>query len=304
MNITQAQNEDGQLAMLAAQRQLYSSAKTIIGAQMILAGPIIVVATLAGIFNPDLKGYVALLGITVLVLDLALLSPFQKKLRGQGALVQEAFDTKVLDIAWNEIKVGNKPEPELIHEQVQKFGRQSLEWEKLKNWYPIDIQQLPARWGSIVCQRANVWWDSKLRRRYANTLLMVLILFAILLIWLAFSQNMKVADFVVTIVIPMVSLYKLGVSQFADHRDAADRLDKLKGHADKLWLEAINGASLAELKAKSRLLQDEIYDGRKKNPPVFDFIFRMFRDAHEQQMNKGASVLIQEAKVKAQGNKT
>ena len=115
---------------------------------------------------------------------------------------------------------------------------------------------------------------------------------------------MKVADFVVTIVIPMVSLYKLGVSQFADHRDAADRLDKLKGHADKLWLEAINGASLAELKAKSRLLQDEIYDGRKKNPPVFDFIFRMFRDAHEQQMNKGASVLIQEAKVKAQVNKT
>lgn len=300
MNINQLQNAGDQIDMLAAQRQLYSSAKNVIGIQMILAGPVTMGVTFLGILYPEFKNYASLWGITILALDIALLNSLQKKLRGQAALVQEAFDTKVLDIAWNEIKVGKRPEPELIHEQARKFGNGAQKRDKLKNWYPVGVQQLPVRWGTIVCQRANVWWDSTLRRRYANTLMTVLILLAIALIWLAFSRSMSITDFVMTMVIPMAALYKLGVSQFVDHRDAADRLDKLKDHAEKLWSDAINGAELNELKMKSRRLQDEIYDGRKRNPPVFDRFFWMFRDDHEQQMNKGASVLIQEAKAKNQ----
>ena len=300
MNINQLQNAGDQIDMLAAQRQLYSSAKIVIGTQMILAGPLAMGATFLGIFYPEFKNYASLWGVTVLAVDIALLNPLQKKLRGQGALVQEAFDTKVLDIAWNEIKVGQRPEPELIHEQARKFGSGAQKRDKLKNWYPVGVQQLPVRWGSIVCQRANVWWDSTLRRRYANTTMTMLVLLAIALIWLAFNRDMNITDFVMKIVIPMAALYKLGVSQFVDHRDAADRLDKLKDHAEKLWSDAINGAELDELKVKSRRLQDEIYDGRKRNPPVFDKVFWMFRDDHEQQMNKGASVLIQEAKARSQ----
>lgn len=300
MNINKLQNSDDQLNLLAAQRHLYSSAKKVIGMQMMLAGPLAMGATLLGVLYPEFKNYASLWGVTVLALDIALLNSLQKKWRAQAALIQEAFDTKVLDIPWNEIKVGKRPEPELIHEQARKFGSQAQNWEELKNWYPVSVQQLPVRWGSILCQRTNVWWDSTLRRKYANALMTVLVLLAIALIWLAFSRSMGITDFMMTIVIPMAALYKLGVSQFVDHRDAADRLDKLRDHADKLWSDAINGAELDELKMRSRRLQDEIYDGRKRNPPVFDKVFWMFRDAHEQQMNKGASVLIQEAKAKNQ----
>ena len=262
---------------------------------MILAGPVAVIATLLGIFYPELKNYAALLGVTILVLDLVLLSPRQKKLRGQGASVQEAFDTKVLDIEWNEIKAGKRPEPELIHEYARMFGHDAQKLDKLKNWYPVQVQQLPVHWGRIVCQRANIWWDSTLRRRYANTLLMILILLAIALVWFAFSQDLSVTDFVMKMVIPMAALYKLGVAQFVEHRDAADRLDKLRDHAEKMWADAIKGASLEVLKVKSRNLQDEIFDGRKRNPPIFDAIFWIFRDAHEVQMNIGALALIREA---------
>ena len=300
MSINQLQNTDSQIEMLAAQRNLYSSAKTIIGTQLTLAGPVAVIVTLLGIFYPGLKNYAALWGITVLVLDMVFLNPYQKNLRGQGALVQEAFDTKVLDIAWNEIKVGKSPEPELIHEQAHKFGKETQKLDKLKNWYPVEVQQLPVHWGSIVCQRANVWWDSKLRRRYANSVLAILIILAIVIIWFAFSQNLNFTDFVMKLVIPMAALYKLGVTQFIEHRDAADRLDKLRDHAEKIWSEAINGASLETIKVKSRLLQDEIYDGRKRNPPVLDIIFKIFRNDHEVQMNKGAMVFIEEAKKKNQ----
>lgn len=295
MSINQKQNLDSQIEMLAAQRNLYSSAKTVIGTQMILAGPVAVIATLLAIYCPDLKNYVALWGITVLVLDQVILSPYQKKLRGLGALVQEAFDSKVLNIEWNGIKVGAGPEPELIHEQAQKFGKDAEKLDELKNWYPVAVQQLPESWGSIICQRTNVWWDSKLRRRYANTVLIILILLAIGLIWFAFSQSLNFTDFVMKMVIPMAALYRLGVTQFIEHRDAADRLDKLKDHAETLWSDAIKGASIEVLKVNSRRLQDEIYEGRKRNPPVFDAIFKIFRNDHEDQMNKGAMAFIQEA---------
>lgn len=296
MSINQKQNSGEQIEMLAAQRQLYSSAKRIMGAQMILAGPVAVTATLIGIFYPEFKNYAALLGITILVLDLVFLNPLQKKLRSQGALVQEAFDTKVLDITWNEIKVGKKPEPELIQEHARGFGSDKVKLDMLRNWYPTETQQLPLDWGRIVCQRANIWWDSNLRRRYANSILTVLVLLAIILIWFGFSQAMNVTDFVMKVAVPLAALYKLGVSQFVEHRDAADRLDKLKDHAEKIWSEAINGAGIDVLKAKSRSLQDEIFDGRKRNPPIFDFIFFIFKNKHEEQMNRGAQALIQEAR--------
>ena len=130
MSINQKHNAVSQIEMLAAQRQLYSSAKRVIGLQMILAGPVALIATLLGLFYPQPKDYAALLGVTILVLDLALLNPRQKRLRSQGASVQEAFDTKVLDIDWNDLKVGKRPEPELIHEYALALGKDAQKAEK------------------------------------------------------------------------------------------------------------------------------------------------------------------------------
>ena len=92
----------------------------------------------------------------------------------------------------------------------------------------------------------------------------------------------------------MAAAYVLGYRQITEHREAAERLDKLKDHAEKLWSDAIAGAPAAELQIKARFLQDEIFDGRKKNPPIFDFIFRWFRDENETQMNKGAEAFVKE----------
>ena len=45
----------------------------------------------------------------------------------------------------------------------------------------------------------------------------------------------------------------------------------------------------------SRALQDEIFDGRKRNPLVFDFVFKQLRADQEAQMNFGAEELVTEA---------
>ena len=75
--ITSEQNTERQLQRLAAQRQLYASAKKIFGWQVVLSGPVTVVIAFLVIANPTLKGYAALWGITVALCDLFWLTPLR-----------------------------------------------------------------------------------------------------------------------------------------------------------------------------------------------------------------------------------
>ena len=81
-----------------------------------------------------------------------------------------------------------------------------------------------------------------------------------------------------------------------EHTDAASRLTRLKDYAVKLWKDALSGKSKTALLKESRILQDEILENRRKNPPVYDFIFKRIRPKFEEQMNYAAEELAEEAK--------
>ncbi len=115
------QNTDRQLQRLAAQRQLYVSAKRVFGFQLFVSGPLAVASAFLALAFPSLKGYVALWGLLVVAGDIFWLTPWQKRLRDSAARVQEAFDCDVLSLPWNELKAGRHPDPELVKEQSEKY---------------------------------------------------------------------------------------------------------------------------------------------------------------------------------------
>ncbi|HDR9038416.1 MULTISPECIES: S-4TM family putative pore-forming effector [Burkholderia] len=296
MNIIQRQELPENIELLAAQRNLYSRAKNIIGIQMVLSGPVAIGAAITTILRPDLKGYVALWGILVVVFDLFVFTPWAKKLRDSAARVQELFDTKVLGLDWNDISVGKKPEPELIHEEAKKYGTSDEKRAGLKNWYPLVIGEVPEIFGVIVSQRSNVWWDCKMRRKYSLFVRIVLVSIALGLIAYGLHEKKDMFEFLAYIVAPLASTYVFGYRQMTEHSDAADRLDKLRDLSEKVWSDAVAGKDVPTLRAKCRTLQDQIFDHRKRNPPVFDFLFKWFRDGNEALMNKGAEALVAEIK--------
>lgn len=101
-------------------------------------------------------------------------------------------------------------------------------------------------------------------------------------------------EFLAYIVAPLVSTYVFGYRQMTEHEDAADRLDKLKDISEKVLSDAASGKPIETIKVECRALQDQIFDHRRKSPPVFDFVFGWFRDGNEALMNKGAEVLVGE----------
>lgn len=297
MSITEKQEYKDNIELLAAQKNIYSRAKNIIGIQMLLSVPVSFGAVVLSATKPSFGNYVAILGILIVLLDLLLLTPWIKTLQELGARTQELFDTKVFSLKWNSIAVGKRPSPEDIHEEVSRHGTSEEKVKKLKEWYPISISQVPSELAVIICQRSNIWWDSKMRRKFALYIRLSLFLIALGLGFFAIHENKGLLECMVFFA-TLLPTYVFGYRQMREHEEAAATLDRLKEHSEHLWERALNGENPTVLTTESRSLQDQIFNHRKNNPPIFDFIFFWFRDKNEVLMNKGANVLVDEYKTR------
>ena len=292
------QNAERQLQRLAAQRQLYGTAKTLFGWQVFVSGPVAVALAFCVIGFPQLKAYAALWGILVSLSDVFWLTPWQKRLRNKAARVQELFDCDVLVLPWDELKASKRPEPELVKEQADKYSRWSASMPPLANWYGPEVGCLPLHVARLACQRSNCWWDAKQRRRYAVLVIVAVSAVLLAVLSLAMSNGFTIEDFVLKVAAPLSPALLLGIRQFAEQMEAASRLDTLREHAERLWNDALGGKQEAEITLRSRGLQNEILENRKRSPLVFDGIFKRLRRDYEIQMNHGVAEFVAEAKQK------
>jgi hypothetical protein len=292
--ITTLQNAKFPLQLLAAQRQLYASAKTLMGWQLALSGPVATLAAILGIAVPATREFVALLAATVLLLDALWFTPRSKRLREAAARVQERFDCDVLSMKWDATRVGS-PEPnELVLEQATRYALWATKMPPLTDWYPRVVGRVPLPLARLICQRTNCWWDAKQRRHYAVSMAGLLLACTIAVFWSGLAAKLTMTDLILVVILPMLSTVKIAHQQWTEHREAADRLDRLRDRVERVWKDALADPSKPELDEDQRALQSEIFDCRKRNPPVFDFIFKRLRDSHEAQMNFGAEHLVME----------
>lgn len=295
-DIVEKQNAEKQLRRLAAQRQLYSKAKDIFGGQLVLGGPIAFMCAITALAVPRVEGYVAACGIVITLLDLLWLEPWQRRLKEHAARIQEIFDCDVLQLSWNDIKVGKKPDAELVKEQADRYFKHVQKPLPLSNWYPTVVGALPIEMARIVCQRSNCWWDSNQRKHYATLVVATLAAICLSILVVGLIGGLTLEKFFLVIVAPLLPAVVIGIRQYSDQMEAAERLDKLKEHAEELWAAAIQPHTEPDLATKSRFLQDEIFENRRKSPFVFDLIFRRLRNSYEDQMNYSAEALAAEAK--------
>lgn len=294
--IVETQNEKSSLQLLAAQRQIYANAKRLMGIQLLLVGPVATLAAVVGIVHPAVKLYVALWGLTLLVLDTVWLTPRQKRLREVAARVQERFDCNVLGLKWDTIRAGSPEPAEAVHEQATRYHTRSSKMPRLTDWYPVAVKDLPLPLARLVCQRANCWWDAEQRRAFAWFMAAAVLTAFMGMLWFGMAMGLTLPDLLVSVLMPMSPTIKLGYQQWGEHRDAADRLDRLRERVERIWKDALAAPHGTDVDENGRRLQGEIFDGRRRNPPAFDFIFRRFRNRMEALMTFGAEQLVSEAR--------
>jgi hypothetical protein len=288
------QNAERQLDRLAAQRALYSKAKRTFAWHAVLSTIAAFGLSLGALFCSGLKPYAVLWGVALAILDILWLTPRQKKLREEAATIQESFDCAVLGLPWQPLKVGKPVDQETVVEHAAVYRRREPSFDSLRDWYPAAVCHMPLFLARVVCQRVNAWWDARQRRRYAFCLIAAVIVLLLAVFAVGLIRHMELADLLLTAVGPLSAGIVLALRQYKENAEAAARLEKLKDHARDLWARAGAGAPESELAAASRVLQDELFDNRKRNVPVFDWIYWLLRFGHEVQMQESAADLVRE----------
>lgn len=294
-NIPQEQNTQRKLELLAAQRQLYSDAKKIQMISVIIGVPLVIASSILVAILPKLAVYAGLWGIIATFLELLVFSRLQKSTQEKAAKIQQIFDCEVLQFNWASLNCGIRIEPETIVDASNRFKRKNQNYSTLQNWYPISVAQLPIHLARIICQRSNIWWDAKLRRRYSKWIVIILITLSIIVFLIGLVGGLTLEKFLLAILAPLTPAFVVGLRQYTEHNEAAARLDRLQENAEILVQKAISKKlTQQDLEIESYSLQTQIYDNRRRSPLIFDWLYSRLRRENEEQMNKGAESLVQE----------
>jgi len=102
--IVEMQNTDESILLLASQRVIYSSAKNILRIKEVLVVIIPIVISLLYTIITSCKAYFQLYSFAILFIDMIFLEHIIAERKKKAALIQELFDSKVLELNKSIIK--------------------------------------------------------------------------------------------------------------------------------------------------------------------------------------------------------
>jgi hypothetical protein len=293
-NIPQEQNKQPILDLLAAQRQFYSDAKFWQAVNIIVVVVIAIILSILVPSYPSLNTCSSVWGIIIPLLDVSFLSPYQKLIQEKAAQIQQEFDCQVLEFNWGNLHCETPVEPESIIRATKRYKQNKSDYSDLENWYPVSIKPLPIHIARIICQRANIRWDASLRRRYGKGVVVALTSLTIIVILIGLVQGQTLKDSALTMIFPLLPIFLLGLRQYKEHNDAANRLDRLRERAETIIEDTLaKRVTPQDVEKASYSLQSQIYDNRRRSPLIFEWIYNRLKSDDEDLMNINAEALVQ-----------
>jgi len=103
-NIVDLQNKPDNVIILAAQRELYSSAKRVFGFQFLFNVFVSVALAILAMFYEEITVYAALYGIVFTIIDIIGFIPLIDKTKRKAATLQDRYECAVLEIDLSDLK--------------------------------------------------------------------------------------------------------------------------------------------------------------------------------------------------------
>lgn len=292
--IASIQNTPKQIERLAAQRELYTSAKRFYIIQLVGSIIIPVLASILAIYDERLSPYVGLYGICFLIVDVTFIEGFITERRTKAAKIQELFDCDVLQMKKSPLKTVSDIAVEEVLSHYNAFQKAKNDIEKIKDWYPKETAVLEIAYARLICQKTNCWWDSKLRTRYCNLLRLVSVALGLSLIIYGFVEEIKFEQ-IVLIASGLIPFFQFSAKQYLDNSESAERLDKVNQYISDIWDNILNRCiDIPTIEEASRRIQDEFYENRIRSPLILDSFYWLFRSGNEGLMTRTAETLIEE----------
>lgn len=249
------------MQLLKAQRVIYANAKKIYRWQLTTTIAIVVILNFLKLFQKDiakidLTPYIALVSVTITLVDLLFLTGYLSKYKTNGAKVQELFDCHIYNMEWNDTNTGDKPENWVIEEAEKKYVYNSK--APLTNWYHIDLDGLSHEEAILRCQETNLEYDRKLRYHFKNDCTIACLFVVIGSFIVATFVNASLQGYLTNFIAPSLPLIVILIKLILDNHKAVKSLEEVRKAARKLR----NGGSKPSMH-QLRQVQDKLYCSRK-----------------------------------------
>jgi hypothetical protein len=279
------QNEVHPQALLLAQRVIYSKAKTWSIGVLIFAIALFV-AQFFKIHLGDWLGYVSLFsGFIIWLLDKKTTTNIET-----AAKIQEAFDTEVFDLPWNDAKIGTRVPKETILEATANKKVPA----DFQNWYsPAALSNLAPNLAILLCQRYNASYEFRLKKRFANLLLAFLVGFVVVLIALGIYYDLRLKTWVLEWLMPALGI----IYKVYDLHDSFREVGKKQGDVFEECESEINTYKKTRILPsfeRLRLIQDKIYKYRNQKSLVPDLVYNLSRTGYDATITKATEDIITE----------
>ncbi len=293
LQIVENENTENNLRCLAAQRQLYSEAKRVFFLQITLTTISIVFLSLLDIFY-NIEWVVATYSFVVTISDLTIITPLIKSRKEKAAIVQEYFDSTVLEIPWNHVLVGNRPDYEEIFRYSEKYKKKA-DFTTLENWYSEKVREIDTDAAKIICQRSSCVYDYTIRDSFSKLINAILIIAAFLILIIGLIKGVTLQNFFLLVGLPVLPIIIL-LGQLAENNKVSkDSLNNLKETADATWGRVLK-KELINVNEVARLLQDKIFLNRRNSPLIFDWYYKRHRSQFESEMEFSVEQIVKQYK--------
>lgn len=285
------------LDLLRSRQRIYTLATRVQAAQLVVAVALPLALAGIGLIEERTRPWVAVASLLAVVCDALVLDRRQRLLLERAAKVSEQFDCELLAMEWDSFAAGRKVDAETIAGSSRAWRGDEA---ALRDWYPPAVAAAPLHLARLVCQRANLWYDSSLRKRVGDWLLFTSLGVTAALLVAGLALHLDVAGFATTLMAPATPFLAWSIRERFRQIDAATAIEGIKTEAEDVWrLAAKGGIASEECVVRSRRFQNAIYARRVANPLPLPFIYRLLRDEKELEMNAGADELLREAGVTA-----
>jgi hypothetical protein len=293
--ILQEQNTARSINLQAAKSYFYTVAERTQTVQLVILVANALFWPLFLAVKPEMKVWSALAALLIPMLEVALIEPLQKRWKTCGAKMQEVFDCMVLQLGWNDFKVGEVPREEYVVAGANKFRLAKRDESKLNDWYTFDFSDLPTVHARLVCQRANAWWDSELRGVYMSLIRWSVGGLALLALIIGIAAGLTVERLILAVVAPLTPICMWGLRETRKQSSIILDGERLVKRVDSLWRLACEWSITdQELEAESRSLQNEIYDRRRSSAVNPQWLYWRKRDEFQTLMVESANQRLAE----------
>ena len=218
---------------------------------------------------------VALGGTLWVAVYKVLMAPWAERYLRISATLQEMFDAYVLGLPWNRVAVGDR----IGEDEVSRLSRHFHgDEDRLRGYYLVASAAAP--YDVLFCLEQNLAWGSRIRLRFAQMMLGMLVLWSAAGVLLTIATGATVSRLVIGWFVPSLGLLLLCLEmyriQMASTRERLRVLGLVRTVIDEPSSPVI--ANPAAVTLFARQVQDTLYHMRRLQPRLPTWYFRRYHD--------------------------